>query len=45
MRHRAVSSLSRKFQCRSLDSADNFLAVGKELETIVGFMEQEDQSL
>lgn len=40
-----VPSLSWKFQCRSLDSADNFLAVGKELETIVEFMEQEQQSL
>lgn len=35
----------RKFQCRSLDSADNFLAVSKELETILEFMKQEWQNL
>lgn len=30
----------RKFQCRSLDSADNFLSVSKELETNLEFVEQ-----
>lgn len=40
-----VPLLSWKSQYRSLDSADNFLAVGKKLETIVEFMDQEWQSL
>lgn len=34
----------RKFQRRSLGSADNFLAVSKALETILEFMEQEWQT-